>query len=272
MSAAWDGLGIGEVWTSLKLGGSGMRRFEGYLLFNTSALFQIKNLNFAECWYECLDLLPIYIWMFYNWSAPKTCGWLLKILWDWEEFEVAWIIIKGLLARSWDVTTDFFTTQFSVFEGGWPKRITISLLLTKPIFILLSNEIVSHVLQHDTKSWMNWSMWVWKRRMTDSKQIDFNVRLWRHQGWQSRWRPRPLYWAVHIHRGAFIGKTSLLPSSRWENFNISCVYFVEFEVLGVAHICLSRRWINNWRNQELTSSVIQLDFVVNVLSVLKLWG
>ena len=113
----------------------------------------MKNLNFAECCYECLDLLPIYIWMFNNWSAPKTCGWLLKILWDWEEFEVAWIIIKGLLARSWDVTTDFFTTQFSVFEGGWPKRITISLLLTKPIFILLFNEIVSHVLQHDTKSW-----------------------------------------------------------------------------------------------------------------------
>ena len=83
---------------------------------------------------------------------------------------------------------------------------------------------------------MNWSMWVWKRRMTDSKQIDFNVRLWRQQGWQSRWRPRPLYWAVHIHRGTFIGKTSLLPSSRWENFNISCVYFVEFEVLGVALI------------------------------------
>ena len=180
----------------------------------------MKNLNFAECWYECLDLLPIYIWMLYNWSAPKTCGWLLKILWDWEEFEVAWIIIKGLLARSWDVTTDFFTTQFSVFEGGWPKRITISLLLTKPIFILLFNEIVSHVLQHDTKSWMNWSMWVWKRRMTDSKQIDFNVRLWRHQGWQSRWRPRPLYWAVHIHRGTFIGKTCLLPSSRWENFSL----------------------------------------------------
>ena len=123
----------------------------------------MKNLNFAECCYECLDLLPIYIWMFNNWSAPKTCGWLLKILWDWEEFEVAWIIIKGLLARSWDVTTDFFTTQFSVFEGGWPKRITISLLLTKPIFILLFNEIVSHVLQHDTKSWMNWSRWALKK-------------------------------------------------------------------------------------------------------------
>ena len=100
---------------------------------------------------------------------------------------------------------------------------------------------------------------LWKRRMTDSKQIDFNVRLWRQQGWQSRWRPCPLYWAVHIHRGTFIGKTSLLPSSRWENFNISYVYFVEFEILGVAHICLSRRWINNWRNQELTSTLIQLD-------------
>ena len=62
---------------------------------------------------------------------------------------------------------------------------------------------------------------LWKRRMTDSKQIDFNVRLWRQQGWQSRWRPCPLYWAVHIHCGTFIGKTSLLISSRWENFNIS---------------------------------------------------
>ena len=111
---------------------------------------------------------------------------------------------------------------------------------------------------------------LWKRRMTDSKQIDFNVRLWRQQGWQSRWRPRPLYWAVHIHRGTFIGKTSLLPSSRWENFNISYVYFVEFEVLGVAHICLSKRWISNGRNQELPSTLIQQDLVVNVLNVLKL--
>ena len=230
----------------------------------------MKNLNFAECWYEWLGLFPIYTWMFNNWSAPKTCGWLLKILWDWEEFEVAWIIIKGLLARSWDVTTDFFTTQFSVFEGGWPKRITISLLLTKPIFILLFNEIVSHVLQHDTKSWMNWSMWVWKRRMTDSKQIDFNVRLWRQQGWQSRWRPRPLYWAVHIHRGTFIGKTSLLPSSRWKNFNLSCVYFVEFEVLGVALIFV---YLGDGLTIEGTKNSPPLWFnwlVVNVLGVWKL--
>ena len=163
MSAAWDGLGIGEVRTSLKLRGSGMRRNRRIVTIKYFSLSRMKILNFAECWYECLDLLPIYIWMFNNWSAPKTCGWLLKILWDWEESEVAWIIIKGLLARSWDVTTDFFTTQFSVFEGGWPKRITISLLLTKPIFILLFNEIVSHVLQHDTKSWMNWSMWALKK-------------------------------------------------------------------------------------------------------------
>ena len=186
--------------------------------------------------------------MFNNWSAPKTCGWLLKILWDWEESEVAWIIIKGLLARSWDVTTDFFTTQFSVFEGGWPKRITISLLLTKPIFILLFNEIVSHVLQHDTKSWMNWSMWALKKRgwRTPSKLIlmsDFGGnKAGKVDGGPARcigpctYIVEPLLERAPFYQVA--GEKTLI-LAKW------IVYFVEFEVLGVAHICLSRRWINN---------------------------
>ena len=69
-----------------------------------------------------------------------------------EEREVPWIIIKGLLARSRtlcgyqsDVTDHrFLYDPIPSVRGGWPKRITISLLLPKPIFNFFLNTIISH--------------------------------------------------------------------------------------------------------------------------------
>ena len=167
MSAAWDGLGIGEVRTSLKSRGSGMRRNRRIVTIKYFSLSRMKILNFAECWYECLDLLPIYIWMFNNWSAPKTCGWLLKILWDWEEFEVAWIIIKGLLARSVDTSWcdhRFLYDPILSVRGGLTKTDYHLIASTKTHFqFLLGHNYFSCHWSTKVELIDKWKLW--KRRM-----------------------------------------------------------------------------------------------------------
>ena len=88
-----------------------------------------------------------------------------------EAREVPWIIIKGLLARSLDTSWCdhwFLYDPIPSVRGGWPKRITISLLLPKPIFNFFFRHnyfsCLSSTIQRELVEWIDkWKLW--KRRM-----------------------------------------------------------------------------------------------------------
>ena len=131
-----------------------------------SAIFNLNKItrNWSRIGIWCHGSLWVFFWLPNLTKVMESFSKFYGIAFSQEEREVPWIIIKGLLARSRtlcgyqsDVTDHrFLYDPIPSVRGGWPKRITISLLLPKPIFNFSWTHLFLMPLEHDIKSWMSW--------------------------------------------------------------------------------------------------------------------